>query len=308
MLPFQLRGVDTDNGGEFINETMRAFCQDERLELTRSRPYRKNDQAWVEQKNGAIVRRLVGYGRLEGLAAAEALGRLYSSSRLFINFFQPSFKLLEKQRTGSRVTKRYETPATPCNRLLSATSIDERTKYRLRAVMLTLDPLKLLEEVRRVQHHVANLAEGRDLDTLPHRDADLEQFLASLSTLWRSGEARPTHGPRPKRKHWWRSRKDPFEEVWPEVLVWLETEPNRTAKELFHRLQDQYPSAFTDGQLRTFQRRVKDWRRQAAQRLILAHGILDEPSHTESVGNILMRQAGNNGLVRQHGRRNECRH
>ena len=293
MLPFPLRGIDTDNGGEFINETMHAFCQDERLELTRSRPYRKNDQAWVEQKNGAVVRRLVGHGRLEGLAAAEALGRLYSSSRLFINFFQPSFKLLEKRRVGSRVTKRYAPPATPCSRLLSSTGIDERTKYRLRAVMLTLDPLKLLEEVRQVQHHVANLAHGREIHALPHRDADLEQFLASLSTLWRSGEARPTHQPRPKRKHWWRSRMDPFEQVWPEVLVWLETEPNRTAKELFQRLQNTYPGDFADGQLRTLQRRVKDWRRQAAQRLILSHGNLKEPSHTESIGNILMRQDGN---------------
>jgi len=69
ILPFQLRGLDTDNGGKFINETMHAFCQDERLELTRSRPYRKNDQAWVEQKNGAIVRRLVGYGRVGGASA-----------------------------------------------------------------------------------------------------------------------------------------------------------------------------------------------------------------------------------------------
>ena len=293
MLPFQLRGIDTDNGGEFINETMHSFCQGEHLEFTRSRPYRKNDQAWVEQKNGAIVRRLVGYGRLEGLAAAEALGRLYSSSRLFINFFQPSFKLLEKHRTGSRVTKRYAAPATPSSRLLSTPSIDERTKSRLRAVTLTLDPLKLLEEVRRVQHHVANLAEGRELTALPHRDADLEQFLASLSTLWRSGEARPTHQPRSKRKHDWRTRKDPFERVWSEVLVWLETEPNRTAKELFHRLQNQYPETFSEGQLRTLQRRVKDWRRQAARRLILANGSLEEPSHTESVGNILMRQAGN---------------
>ena len=82
-LPFPLRGIDTDNGSEFLNEVLAAFCREQGIELTRSRPYRKNDQAWVEQKNGAVVRRMVGYGRLEGVPAAEALARLYSAARLF---------------------------------------------------------------------------------------------------------------------------------------------------------------------------------------------------------------------------------
>ena len=82
-LPFPLRGIDTDNGSEFLNEVLVAFCREQGIELTRSRPYRKNDQAWVEQKNGAVVRRMVGYGRLEGVPAAEALARLYSGGSLF---------------------------------------------------------------------------------------------------------------------------------------------------------------------------------------------------------------------------------
>jgi len=77
-MPFPLRSVDTDNGGEFMNETVAAYLSEHGISSTRSRPYRKNDQAWVEQKNGAVVRRLVGYRRLEGLAAAEALSRLYA--------------------------------------------------------------------------------------------------------------------------------------------------------------------------------------------------------------------------------------
>ena len=112
-LPFTLRGIDTDNGSEFLNEVLVAFCKEHGIELTRSRPYRKNDQAWVEQKNGAVVRRLVGYGRLEGMPAAEALARLYSAARLFVNVFQPSFKLAEKTRDGARVHKRYHAPETP---------------------------------------------------------------------------------------------------------------------------------------------------------------------------------------------------
>jgi hypothetical protein len=93
-IPFALAGIDTDNDSVFINETLKAYCEANRIEFTRSRPYRKNDQAHVEQKNGAVVRRLVGYRRLAGLAAARELARLYTSARLFVNFFQPSFKLL----------------------------------------------------------------------------------------------------------------------------------------------------------------------------------------------------------------------
>lgn len=118
-MPFPLRGIDTDNGSEFINETLVDYCSKQGIAFTRSRPYRKNDQAWIEQKNGSVVRRLVGYGRLEGLRSAEGLGRLYTASRLFVNFFQPSFKLKEKTRTGARVTKRYHAPETPCARLLA---------------------------------------------------------------------------------------------------------------------------------------------------------------------------------------------
>jgi hypothetical protein len=121
-LPFLLRGLDIDNGGEFLNEGLVRYCIGQGIELTRSRPYRKNDQAWVEQKNGSVVRRLVGYRRLEGPGAAAILARLYAASRLFVNFFQPSFKLKEKLRVGGRTIKRYDPPQTPCARLLAATS------------------------------------------------------------------------------------------------------------------------------------------------------------------------------------------
>jgi hypothetical protein len=127
-MPFPLRGIDTDNGSEFINELLITFCTDNGIEFTRSRPYRKNDQAWVEQKNGSVVRGLVGYGRLEGVAAGEALSRLYSASRLFVNFFQPSFKLADKERVGAHVRKRYYAPETPCARLLASTAIAESMK------------------------------------------------------------------------------------------------------------------------------------------------------------------------------------
>jgi hypothetical protein len=95
LLPFALLGFDTDNDSVFMNETVRDYCLRENIELTRCRHYRKNDQAFVEQKNGAIVRKIVGYRRFEGLQATRELARLYASTRLFVNFFQPSFKLKE---------------------------------------------------------------------------------------------------------------------------------------------------------------------------------------------------------------------
>lgn len=284
-LPFPLRGIDTDNGSEFINALLIAFCTDHGIEFTRSRPYHKNDQAWVEQKNGSVVRRLVGYGRLEGIAAGEALSRLYSASRLFVNFFQPSFKLAEKTRVGTHVSKRYHAPETPCARLLASPAIAEPMKDRLRAVLATLDPLRLLDEIRTVQHHLAALAAGERVHVLPHRDADLERFLNSLAHAWREGEVRPTHRAGPKPPRHWRTRQDPFEATWPRVVTWLECEPDRTAKELFQRLRDEHPADFTPGQLRTLQRRVTEWRRLAARRLVLADPLRstdDAVSHGSS--------------------------
>jgi hypothetical protein len=129
-LPFPLLGLDTDNDSAFMNDTLWEYCQKKGLEITRSRAYRKNDQARVEQKNGAVVRKLIGYGRLEGLAATAALRRLYEASRLYINFFQPSFKLKSKEREGAKVRKRYESPETPFRRLLQRDDIAEETKQR----------------------------------------------------------------------------------------------------------------------------------------------------------------------------------
>ena len=160
-LPFALRALDVDNGSEFVNDRLIEYCLSHGIELTRSRPYRKNDRAWIEQKNGAIVRKLLGYRRFEGLAAARAITRLYGASRLFVNFFQPSFKLASKHRDGAKVTKRYHPPQTPCERLLQAETIPVTAKSKLREVSANLDPLRLLEEMRAVQAYLAALAEAK---------------------------------------------------------------------------------------------------------------------------------------------------
>ena len=161
LLPFELLGFDTDNDTVFMNETVRDYCQEAGIEFTRCRPYRKNDQAWVEQKNGAVVRRIVGYRRYEGLEAAAELARLYAAVRLFINFFQPSFKLAGKQREGARVRKRYHPPATPAQRLLADPRTSEDVRLRIKAWQATLDPVHLLSEMRSAQRRLVEIADRR---------------------------------------------------------------------------------------------------------------------------------------------------
>jgi len=266
--PVPIRGIDTDNDSAFINETLLAYCQQQQLEFTRSRAYQKNDQAWIEQKNGAVVRRFVGYERHAGLAAGQCLARLFQTMRLFVNHFQPSLKLRSKTRVGAKVKKTYHKPATPCQRLLTHTAVAEGVKERLRAEQSRLDPLELLHRIRDCQAALAALSSG-ELGGGQERES-LEQFLASLPQLWRQGEARPTHRESVPQPRAWRTRSDPFERVWPEILLWLQEEPDATAKSLLERLDKKYPGQFPPGQLRTLQRRVRDWRRVLAHQLV--HG------------------------------------
>jgi len=191
-LPFALRALDVDNGTEFVNDKLIEYCLSHGIELTRSRPYRKNDQAWIEQKNGAIVRKLLGYRRFQGLGAARAITRLYGASRLFVNFFQPSFKLAAKERDGAKVSKRYHPPQTPCERLMQAATIPMTAKTKLREIAAELDPLKLLEEMRAVQAHLVALADGETLPPSSAEPPNLAAFVASLSSAWHAGEIRPT--------------------------------------------------------------------------------------------------------------------
>jgi hypothetical protein len=238
---------------------------------TRSRAYKKNDQAWVEQKNGSIVRRLVGYGRLSGVEATKALATLYASSRLYVNFFQPSFKLKSKTRDGAKVHKIYFTPVTPCDRLMAHASTTTAIKARLKAQFERLDPVRLLQDIRRAQQTLSEIAaNGTPSGAAPARPPDVDAFLKSLSTAWKDGEARPTHRKQPGAKHWWRTKVDPFADAWPLVDGWLIAEPSASAKELMDRLATMFPEAYAgNAQLRTLQRRVKAWRAERAKEMIL---------------------------------------
>ena len=261
-----------------MSEGVFDYCRSHGLEQTRSRAYKKNDQAWVEQKNGAVVRRLVGYGRLSGANAAAALQVLYASSRLYTNFFQPSFKLKSKTREGARVHKVYFTPATPCERLLAHGSVDAAVKAALKAQFAELDPVRLLQEIRLAQQTLSEFAaHGTRGDAVEPHAPDVGAFLESLSSLWKEGEARPTHRAQPSARHWWRTRADPFADAWPVIEGWLMAEPTLSAKEAMARLAAMIPEVYAGGaQLRTLQRRVRAWRAERAKELVL--GRLRESS------------------------------
>jgi hypothetical protein len=267
-LPVPVLGIDTDNDSAFINDTLVRYCERRQFEFTRSRAYRKNDQAWIEQKNGAVIRRFVGYERYGGPVAGQALAHLYAGVRLYVNYFQPSFKLLDKTRDGAKVSKRYDKPATPCDRLLAHPAVEKRIKESLRERRSKLDPVELLHRIRDAQAALADLA-SQELVAGPRHES-FEQFLSQLPRLWHLGEVRPTHSKRQTKPRYWRTRKDPFEGVWSRVLIWLQEDPDATAKSLFQRLQADHPGQFTDGQLRTLQRRVKEWRAIMAKKLVYA--------------------------------------
>lgn len=156
-LPFPLLGIDSDNGSEFINKNLVRYCSGAKITFTRSRPYRKNDNCFVEQKNWSVVRRFVGHGRLEGEAAAKMLEALYGVLRLYLNFFVPSMKLIAKTQRGSHVTKRYDEAKTPYQRVLASSAVSTTIKASLRRVYPTLNPAALLRTIRRLQHQLLRL-------------------------------------------------------------------------------------------------------------------------------------------------------
>jgi hypothetical protein len=266
-LPVPILGIDSDNDGAFINDTLTDFCRENGIEFTRSRAYRKNDQAWIEQKNGAVVRRLVGHARYSGVVAGQVLARLYQASRLYTNFFQPSLKLRGKVREGSRVRKLYHSAATPCERLLNHPKVSSSTKELLRVQQDQLDPVWLLHHIREHQSALAAIASPEEMSAQPGRE-NLEKFLSELPRLWKAGEVRPTHRKHAEKPRSWRTREDPFKAAWPEILSWLEGAPDVTAKALFGRLQRERPGQYPDSQLRTLQRRVSEWRHVMAKQLV----------------------------------------
>jgi hypothetical protein len=158
-LPFPLLGLDSDNGSEFINHDLARWCQHEGITFTRSRPYKKNDNCFVEQKNGAIVRRVIGRDRYSSKQAYETLNRIYYLLRLYINFFQPVMKLVSNTRHGARVHRVYDTAQTPYQRVLKSGVLTEASKAQLASTYAHLNPVRLLKQVNDNVEHLWQLRE-----------------------------------------------------------------------------------------------------------------------------------------------------
>jgi hypothetical protein len=148
-LPMPLLGLDSDNGSEFINHHLYAYCQRHAITFTRSRAWKKNDNAHVEQKNGALVRGLIGYDRFATKAAHAQLATVYRLARLHINFFQPVQKLVSKTRVGARAVRRYDRAQTPWHRLCAANVLSSAQRAEWESVYQRLNPLQLRRDLDR---------------------------------------------------------------------------------------------------------------------------------------------------------------
>jgi hypothetical protein len=249
--------------------------------VTRSRAYKKNDQAFVEQKNGAVVRRLMGYGRFDGVEAARVITRLYAAARLYVNFFQPSFKLKEKRREGAKVIKRYHAPSTPYERALTHPQVAPAVKQQLREQSRTLDPVVLLAEIRGAQEELGQRIDrrvgdergeqhdGKAIAPQPPQSSapDAIAFAKTLGSTVQAGDPRATHR-RPKRRYKTRvrmpSKLDPHVAM---IENWLAAEPQLTALAIVSRLSEKYPEQFGKRQHSIVQRLLKSLRSKAAKGL-----------------------------------------
>ncbi len=314
LLPMPLLGLDSDNGTEFLNTDLLAYCAREEITFTRGRVAKKNDQCFVEQKNGAIVRQLVGDDRFEGEQAYRQLAELYRAVRLYVNFFQPSMKLRVKEREGGKLRRRYDPAKTPFQRLLAAAVLSTPDQVRLTAIAQALDPVPLLRQIQQLQDALWRHALTQMPASVPE---SIETVRSNMQTVRFTLEAsadrettaqREAEGGRKYRRtkglkgpRLYRTRLDPFADVWEEVEQELTRHPERTAKAAFEHLQERYPGVFPATQVRTLQRRVQEWRMRtllAFDDAWLREELLVRRSYPLPLRTIVERRAeGRNGTI-----------
>lgn len=223
-------------------------------------------------ENGAVIRQFVGYDRYEGEAAYRQLVEVYRALRLYVNFFQPSLKLKEKHREGTSVRRTYAPAQTPFERVSASGILTGELQTRLDTIFEVLDPMRLLNQIGHLQDALWQHAVVRSSEVAaPQVDTPL-RFAANACGL--TDQPAPAQMPAPpilhqkrvyqhKQSHlprWWRTRVDPFADVWTEIEQWLESNPTRTAKSVFVELQQREPDRYPDAQLRALQRRIAKWR------------------------------------------------
>jgi site-specific recombinase XerD len=268
--PFPILGLDIDNGGELLNELLLSYCEQEHLTFTRGRPYCKNDQAHVEQKNGDIVRQVVGHDRFVGVPASEQLGELYRALRLYVNCFQPSMKQQEKRSDGRKVRLVYDAAKTPLQRLLLSKVLSAQEEQALQQGFRALDPVRLFEQVQVLQEaffvHAKEVSSGwEETAEGPVRRFDLEGcvagsplscalFVQRRTEPYQQADESPAPG---FLLDWPRTRNDPFKEVWELIASWILAHPERGSGEILRELQRLFPGRYEPSHLRTLQRGVR---------------------------------------------------
>lgn len=286
LLPWLISGADFDNDSALMNDVVVSWCRTQKIEVTRSRAYKKNDQVFVEQKNGAVVRRLVGYGRFDGVETTRVLERLYAASRLHTNFFQPSFKLKDKRREGAKVIKRYHVPATPYERALAHPKLSKVVNRRLRELYRTLDPVALLAEMRDAQAELGTRV-GASAGKLAAATSPLAPtesaaaFAKGLGNDVHLGEQRLIH--RRMRKPYKKRMRMPsmVDPHLADIERWLAAEPRLTALAILGRLAEHCAEQFSPPQHAIAQRLLGSLKRKTAETIILrtAEGavLADDP-------------------------------
>lgn len=170
-LPFRLLGIDPDNGSEFINWQLYFYCQRQKIQFTRGRPGKKNDNPYIEEKNWTHVRKIVGYDRLDTTDELEVLNSLYAGPlRLYLNFFQPVMKLAKKTRVAGQLKKKYDIPQTPYHRLLKARGMRKAGKQELTALYETLNPVKLKTQIEQHLKLLTKLVKEQRALTQPRKE------------------------------------------------------------------------------------------------------------------------------------------
>jgi hypothetical protein len=252
-LPIPLLGLDTDNGSEFINHKLSDYCKNEGIIFTRSRVFKSNDQAHVEEKNGSVVRRFVGHRRFEGKRLHQLMTDLYELTRLFVNYCQPSSKLESKNRDGGHVTKRYDKAKTPCQRLLEL-EINAAIKEKLRNTFETLDPVRLLTRIEAVQLELE--ANTKIFLKVPASTEAVE----ALEILVRTSERKDAIEAKPFTKAKTGRKSIISEEVRRQINSSMHQDPSMTATALMPLLEKRHPGKFTNKQWATLARQIRTWR------------------------------------------------
>jgi site-specific recombinase XerD len=300
LFPFPILGIDTDNGGEFINEEVAAYCVREQITFTRGRPYEKRDQCFVEQKNGVVVRQVVGHGRLAGEHAYQQLAELYRALRLFVNCFQPSMKLVAKHIEGRNIHRVYDVARTPLQRLLLSGVLTASRQQELSAVAKGLDPIRLFRQVEQLQQAIfrceeSGSAPGQRKPGLSLLRFELEGNATKPILLDRTGQDEgpvSLYGDQKSQESmsvldWRRTSNDPFIGQWEQILAWVRTNPTRSSGDIFRELQSLFPGRFLPRHMRTLQRGMRRIRkyvlatREEPQQREVIHGDALTPHHPE---------------------------